>query len=177
MLDRLREFAPALRGEIHPRFGAGAPEHRALIRADLARALNLDDPAVTDLSQPPRPDLWSISISHTHDLGGWVALPKPATLGFDLERRARVREAVIRRMCTPDEVALVRDPALLWSAKEAMFKAIATAAQPTSLSQITVKRWEARGEGQYLFGGDAVPRGLVLATDEFAVALALGPAR
>lgn len=164
---------PGARGEVRESFGAQTPGYRDAIRAHLARTLNLDDPDVRDLSTPPAPAAWSVSVSHTQDLGGWMALAKPARIGFDLELRARVREAVIRRMCGADEVRLVGDPALLWSAKEAMFKCVAVEAQPTSLSALTVTGWQRLGPDEFRFTGGPVREGFVVATAKYAAALCL----
>jgi 4'-phosphopantetheinyl transferase EntD len=160
-----------VRGEIQPHFGAGNEGHRDAIRRHLAENLSLVDPAVTDLSAPPDVSTWSISISHTTDLGGWLAVNKPRQIGFDLEVRARVREAVVRRMCTPDEIERVSDLALLWSAKEALFKAMARG-QPATLSQLRIVEWTVRGALAH-FLSDGGQRGIAQASAQHAAAWCL----
>ena len=74
-------------------------------------------------------------------------------------------------MCGEEELRLVADPALLWSAKEAMFKCVAVEAQPTSLSELRVRTWRAIGADEFHFTGGPVRDGFVIATELHALAL------
>ena len=167
----MTRVAPDFRGEVRPDFGAGTEGHRDAIRGHLARVLGVTDPTVTNLSAPPELNHWSVSITHTLDRGGWLAVPKPRRIGFDLEVRARVREATVRRMCSPEEVARVGDLALLWSAKEALFKAMAKG-QPATLSQLKIAEWTTEGALIH-FVSDGGARGMAQATNDHAAAWCL----
>ena len=160
-----------MRGDLRPEFGAQAAGHRAAIRDALAAQLGEAEPSLKDLNVRPASPKWSISISHTTDLGGWVAVPRGHDLGFDLEVRARVREAVIRRVCTPAEVALTDDLAALWSAKEALFKASARGRTAT-LAQLRIVSWRTDG-ALSRFEGENGARGAVQNADGFAAAWSL----
>jgi phosphopantetheinyl transferase len=77
------------------------------------------------------------SISHTMDQAVFVLSECP--MGVDLEERQRISEAPVKRVCTATELALIpEDTKLLWSIKEAAFKAIPFAVQPQVISDIQI---------------------------------------
>lgn len=77
------------------------------------------------------------SISHTADQGVFVVSEYPT--GVDLEERQRISEAPVKRVCSSDELKLIpTDTKLLWSIKEATFKAIPFAIQPKVISDIRI---------------------------------------
>lgn len=77
------------------------------------------------------------NISHTQTQAVFAIGESP--LGIDLEERQRISLAPIKRVCTDIEIALIQqDPKLLWSIKEAAFKAIPFAVQPKVISEIQV---------------------------------------
>lgn len=77
------------------------------------------------------------SISHISNLGVFVICD--SHVGVDLEERHRISEAPVKRVCTDAEMALgFEDIKLLWSIKEASFKAIPFAVQPKVISDIQV---------------------------------------
>lgn len=79
------------------------------------------------------------SISHTEEQAIFVISEYP--IGVDLETRSRVSEAPVRRVCTKEELAIaLMDFKLLWSIKEASFKAIPFAIQPKVISEVQVLR-------------------------------------
>lgn len=77
------------------------------------------------------------SISHTMDHAVFVLSECP--MGVDLEERQRLSEAPVKRVCMPTELTLIpEDTKLLWSIKEAAFKAIPFAVQPQVISDIQI---------------------------------------
>lgn len=127
MADVFRRLIGDLPGE----FG---PMDRLAIRRSITAALGGD---VLDLSRRPHVDGWYVSVSHSGDVGGWVASRTP--IGFDVERIARLRPELIARVATPDEIAAAPDPKWLWPAKEAAFKAMDP--QPETMPQIQITGW------------------------------------
>lgn len=77
------------------------------------------------------------SLSHTEDLGVFVLDSAP--VGIDYENRERIQEKIVARVCHPDELKLTSNFQLLWSIKEASFKAIPFIIQPKAISDFTVK--------------------------------------
>jgi 4'-phosphopantetheinyl transferase EntD len=84
---------------------------------------------------------WNISVSHTLDIGGWVAVPRLYSVGFDIEMRQRLKREVLERIASPAEIAAAPDPVFLWAAKEACFKALAGQGQPAAISDIAIQGW------------------------------------
>lgn len=84
------------------------------------------------------------SISHTDGLGGYILTQNPNTkVGFDIEVIDRVRPELARRICnTEEEFQLARNPASLWAAKEASFKALKGPYQPVVVTEISIGSWE-----------------------------------
>lgn len=148
LLTELRTKAPGLVGEFRAEWGARIDGSRASLRRSLQDTLPGLDPAdvkaLDDLSQPPRPSRWSISIAHTHDMGGWLAVPRPAQVGWDIELKARIKLSLVERVSSADEVARAPHPEYLWCAKESFYKALEDE-QPAVVSQLTVGSWKAVG--------------------------------
>ncbi len=143
---------PDLRGQIDPSFGANANnEHRHKIRESIARNLNLPIAEISDLSRPPETASWSISISHCPNLGGWVAIPRPATVGLDIEEKDRLRPEVIRRVSSENELKEAPHPAYLWCAKESHFKAV-HANKNLTIGAIQISEWRPQSHGFHFSG-------------------------
>jgi 4'-phosphopantetheinyl transferase EntD len=166
MADGFQQLIAHLRGRVPDALGEaraewGVRRHgegaRRLIRADIIANLKSFDLPKADLDQienlktPPRPANWSLSVSHTLDLGGWLATPRPLSVGFDIEDTRRLQSRLIERICTAEEVAAAPDPLLLWSAKEASYKCLETG-QPQVITDLTLRSWKADGPG---FGFEA----------------------
>lgn len=83
---------------------------------------------LSDLNLVPESEVGCFSISHTQSLGGFTY--SEYLHGFDLEEAQRVSEPVIRRTSTAEEFAEAPNKKLLWSAKEAAYKAVARPIQP-----------------------------------------------
>lgn len=134
-------------GDLPGAFGA---MDRLAIRRSIASALGGD---VLDLAKRPQVEGWFISVSHSGDVGGWVAARTP--IGFDVERIARLRPELIARVATPAEIAAAPEPKWLWPAKEAAFKAMNP--QPATLPQIHVTSWNALGFETAFGAGHVAP--------------------
>lgn len=80
------------------------------------------------------------SITHATERAGVLVASRPC--GFDLETIARVKEPIVARIASPDEVSEAPAPAALWTAKEAAFKALASFKQPQTVSQIRIGAWK-----------------------------------
>lgn len=77
------------------------------------------------------------SLSHTENTGVFVLDSAP--VGVDYENRERVEQKIVERVCHPDELKLSSNFQLLWSIKEASFKAIPFIVQPKTISDLSVK--------------------------------------
>ncbi len=79
-----------------------------------------------------------VSISHGRTWGGFATSQQP--VGFDLEERSRVTEAVVRRVCEDDEYqALLRSgvqQAFHWCAKESAWKSLRGPKQPRVIGDL-----------------------------------------
>ena len=142
ILQRLRGEVPGLRGQLSERWGANHADGRLLIRRALTAELG--GPPQEDLTLRPQLPEWSLSISHTQDYGGWIAVPSPGRLysiGLDIERRERLNREILARVCTFEELAAAPDPAFLWVAKEACYKALAGPLQPKTMVEVRVHDW------------------------------------
>jgi len=76
---------------------------------------------------PDRPGLF-VSLSHCRRAVA-AAVSRERRVGIDVESRRRVSDSLVERVCSPDELALVRassDPTMaflrLWTRKEAVLK-------------------------------------------------------
>lgn len=156
LLAEVRALNHAVLGECRPEWGARYPGSRVSIRLAMRGALPALDPAdlvdLADMSEPPRPSRWSVSVSHTHDLGGWLAVPRPAQIGWDVELEARIKLSTIERVCSKDELELAPEAAFLWCAKEAFFKALEDE-QPAAIPQLTIGDWTAHGVSMWRWRG------------------------
>lgn len=125
--------------------GADQITLRELLRLSLADALPLlnteEREGLLDLTRrPSRVGDAHLSISHLSDQGAWLLANLPC--GIDLERTDRVRHDVLARVCHADELDAVPEPATLWTAKEAAFKACVNGGGTTQvLSQIEIHGW------------------------------------
>ncbi len=80
-----------------------------------------------------------LSISHCHDLGAIACANQP--IGIDIEQTNRIQEKIVARMSTASELQNAPNPAHLWTAKEACFKALLSFQQPQVMSQIEITGW------------------------------------
>ena len=134
---------PGLVLDIRDEWGSAAShEHRAKIRAELARRFPAQaGPSTLDLSLKPELPGHSVSISHCALAGGFIAAEKPARIGFDIEEANRPSQRVLDRIAAPEEIAAAPSLAHLWTAKEAAFKSLPPESQPTVFTEISVSGW------------------------------------
>ena len=165
-------LAPAVRGQAETRWGAGQPEFRVQIRTALAEAL--PDADCKDLQIPPRPRTHSVSISHTQNLGGWMSVPRPLQVGWDVEVQTRIKHHVIERISTAEELSLSPQPTFLWPTKESFYKALEDD-QPLTITELTIDTWQSLGPDLWSWRGIG-PRngsGLLLQTEKWLLAACL----
>jgi 4'-phosphopantetheinyl transferase EntD len=150
LIAELKKQSPlqCLRGQSSQLWGSQHLGSRAAIRGSLqsSQAWSAQDlPLISDLSSPPRPFQTSVSISHTHDMGGWLSLPRPGQIGLDIEIVARIEDRIVDRVGSPQELTETPRKALLWGAKEAFFKALEDE-QPAVITNLTISDWKVQGE-------------------------------
>lgn len=117
---------PELQIYTNPLWGSRHPEHRELMRAELAQVLE-------------NPTLHT-SISHCPELGILVASHRP--VGVDVEVRLRAEERIVARISSSEEMSQAPSFPSLWCAKEAAYKALRPYEQPSVISKISIGDWE-----------------------------------
>jgi len=171
LISLVHKHHPELRAQGTSLWGAKEHGYRDNIRASIKDILA---PEENDLAQPPKSSKWSISISHAKHFGGWVAVPLPARIGFDVEEDRRITPSIIERMSTEQERKDCPNPAFLWCAKEAYFKALAQD-QPQAITQLNITDWDLVENDFYSFR--AMPHkpghGWVLAHEPFLFGICL----
>lgn len=130
-------------------------------------------------SDPP------LSLSHCPAAGGFAYLsPESNThVGFDVEDPDRVTVEVVARISRDEEVQMAPDPASLWVAKEATYKALPKEIQPLVIGQIEIHNWLTLGHNFYTFTGGVFgsqhfrnAQGLVLGSGGLKMGFFLFPA-
>lgn len=156
LIGHLNQHWPNLIGEAKPEWGAYNPESRQQIRQSMLEQLPGlsagERKALLDLDSVPSLENLSVSISHTRDIGGWLAVPRPLQVGWDVEQKGRIKMSIIERVCEPNELTEVVDPVYLWSAKEAFFKALEDF-QPVAITQLSISDWKNLSSGLWSFQG------------------------
>jgi phosphopantetheinyl transferase (holo-ACP synthase) len=109
--------------------GSNSKNYREFLRQNLFEHISKISPhkplqSILELNQIPNHPLISISISHCQSIGGYCVELKPKAIGFDIEETTRVNPKTVRRICEEEELNSAPNPAALWSAKEASFKAM-----------------------------------------------------
>lgn len=112
----------------------------------------------------------SVSISHTKGLGGYLYHPA-RLIGLDLEVESRVNQEVVDRVRPEGEGCFsVKNPSLLWCARESLFKALQNSANPGPFSSIVIREFVKAGSLDLLrYKGSIIPAesdSLVWITDE-----------
>jgi hypothetical protein len=134
---------------VNAEWGSGQLGHREKIRAALEHQLSTHwakDVAyaefvhLKDLDLIPRFKKIHVSISHGPELGGFVISKKP--VGFDLEKKDRIHEKIVRRISLEREVEAAPSLAQLWAAKEAAFKSLREFRQPPAISELEIGAWD-----------------------------------
>lgn len=165
IIDSIQSFDSQLVCEVKTDFASSEPQYREKIRASLQARFG--NRRLLDLKLRPSTDGWSISVSHCRSIGGWVAIPQPRRIGFDLELIDRIREEAVARVATPEEIQKAPHFSYLWCAKEAYYKALGHE-QPGTFSQVSVTDWREHGSGQWRF-----PNGLLIDDGPFLAAICI----
>ncbi|HEX4924186.1 MAG TPA: hypothetical protein VFV50_08870 [Bdellovibrionales bacterium] len=132
---------------------------------------------------PPYSPKFSISISHSPAGGGFAVVPKPYQVGLDLEDEKRLTEKITARVCQEGEMNDAPDWRHLFTAKEAVFKALWEREQPATIAQIRIFDW-APVKGGYLFKAQTpaknttphsspIPNGMGLAMTQYGIRFAI----
>ena len=126
-----------------------ALDYRDLIRRFLFENFSADK-SILDLSQRPLLPQGSVSVSHSSLCGGFAITTVPGvSLGFDIEENERMREQVVARVSSSEELETAPSLAALWAAKEAAFKSFPKGVQPPVMSSISVNSWKKADDGFY----------------------------
>ena len=80
------------------------------------------------------------SLSHTEETGAFAFDSSP--IGVDIEKREKIKKEIVARVSQKMEMALDSNFQLIWSIKEAAFKAIPFMVQPKTVSEIKIERIE-----------------------------------
>lgn len=128
-IEKLRTVlnCPSLAVHTHESWGSSNPEYRTLIREFITKNI-------------PKNIETHHSISHCRESGLIVVANK--NIGVDIEESARVKEAVIKRMSTEQEILAAPSFACLWAAKEASFKGLMNYKQPMVISRLEIGKWQ-----------------------------------
>src|SRR5205085_2510007 len=94
----------------------------------------------------------SVSISHTTNFGGWIAVPRPAQIGWDVELAERIKMPIIQRVCSKEEIAEAPRPEFLWCAKESFYKALEDQ-QPPTIIDLSIAEWTSLAPDMWSFKG------------------------
>ncbi|MCB9073824.1 MAG: 4'-phosphopantetheinyl transferase superfamily protein [Bdellovibrionaceae bacterium] len=147
-----------------PHLGSQHKDHRTLLRKMISDTLVAEGHSapehVDDLDQRLQHDSLSISVSHTIDASIFAWIPKPLQVGVDIELVNRITDPVIERVSTEEEVNTAPDVKLLWTAKEAVFKAISP--QAKTMSEIEIYNWQPVSGHTYTFQTRRQPSGEII---------------
>lgn len=139
-------------------WGAHNPEHRQKMREFLRIQAQPPQPATPQSSQDPlvfpepltRVGEKYCSLTHTLKRG-LIALDS-FPVGIDLEENSRVQARVVARIASSaKELERMPNPAALWTAKEAAFKALYSFTQPPVMSQLEIGGWRESQDGLIFF--------------------------
>lgn len=172
LVAELSKLIPEGRAEAHEQWGAQFPNHRSLIRESLRNNLpECEAKIILNLEAAPRPKEWSISISHARDFGGWMAVPRPRRIGFDVELMDRIRTDVITRISSANEKSRAPFPQALWVAKESLYKALEHE-QPAAITQLIISHWRT-GDGSLAYFEAGPAQGVVLLEPPYVFAFSV----
>lgn len=157
-------------------FCSKAPDFRIALRRHLSVKTD-NDPKVLVLDALPQLKSLDVSISHCPLTGGYLLAEKPWSVGLDLEASSRVELKHVQRLSQTSEQDFLMDPATLWTAKEAAFKAFSkvdgleltsdVVIMSGKMSQHSMTEFEAAPKASPKRRG----RGWIFADDELMVAL------
>lgn len=126
-------------GLILEEFSSKNPVHRLNIRMGIVESNVLskeENEKLLDLKQRPKTADWNFSISHSDKIGGYIQSDQ--IIGMDIERTERVQKKIIQRVSSEQEMSEAPGSDYLWTAKEAVFKALSLEV----MSQVVVTDWQ-----------------------------------
>ncbi|MES2803647.1 MAG: 4'-phosphopantetheinyl transferase superfamily protein [Bdellovibrionota bacterium] len=126
-------------GLILEEFSSKNPAHRLNIRMGIVESnvlTSAENELLLDLNQRPKTTDWNFSISHSDKIGGYIQSDQ--IIGMDIERSERVLAKTIQRVSSEEEMKAAPGTDYLWTAKEAVFKALALEV----MSQAVVTDWQ-----------------------------------
>ena len=126
-------------GLILEEFSSKNPVHRLNIRMGIVESNVLskeENEKLLDLKLRPKTADWNFSISHSDKIGGYIQSDQ--IIGMDIERSERVQKKIIQRVSSEQEMSEAPGSDYLWTAKEAVFKALSLEV----MSQVVVTDWQ-----------------------------------
>lgn len=145
---------PTLNFSFSKRFGSANPTYKTALRDELIQALegfrklsNYEKIELQNIYKTPQLQGVYISISHTEDFGGFI-ISKTKAVGFDLEKKSRIKKEIIQRVCDDSEIKEALHMESLWGAKESAFKALQYFHQPAVISTVKIGSWSIDPESQ-----------------------------
>lgn len=125
---------------------------RESLYADISQKCDVSKREFEDLSRIPEHSDFHISISHCRTFGGYTYVPKPHIIGFDVECLHRVTSKIVNRISNPkDNYDTVVNPAFVWVAKEAAFKAIQYVTPVKVIQEVIIQSWSMKSENVFEF--------------------------
>lgn len=134
-----RDSGLMVSGLILEEFSSKNPMFRLNIRMGIVESNVLtpkENEMLLDLNQRPKTADWNFSVSHSDKIGGYVQSDQ--IIGLDIERSERVQKKIIQRVSTEKEMSEAPGTDYLWTAKEAVFKALSLEV----MSQAVVTDWQ-----------------------------------
>lgn len=129
-------------------------DYRLIIRNEVSRTLKslgfLPEDTL-NLQAVPRHSKVSISISHCPAGSLFAIQTKSLPIGVDIESIRRIRRKVIERVSSPLEVEQCPNWRLLFTAKEAAWKANPNQQTAPTISHIETSYWKPLNENSYLY--------------------------
>lgn len=130
-------------------WGAQNPQYRHHLRQAILDELRNNgdrqtaESQILTLEQLPQSEVFSISISHSQDLGGFILSKKAKSLGLDIEPLGRVKQKIVNRISRENNSSAEAPTAThQWVAQEASFKAFSRLFPVRILSEIAVSKWD-----------------------------------
>lgn len=146
-------------GLILEEFSSKNPAFRLNIRMGIVESNVLtpqENEQILDLNQRPRTAQWNFSISHSDKIGGYIQSDQ--IIGMDIERSDRVQKKIIQRVSSEKEMTEAPGADYLWTAKEAVFKALSL----DVMSQAVISDWQPTDYTEIFKFHAIPPRGLTL---------------
>jgi len=126
-------FSKPLDLEIYKTLNLKQSEQQSFVRKHLKKNLGID----IKLGEMLKLAEGSVSISHCNAAVGYAHSTNDF-VGFDIEETKRITPKLIARIAKHSEIDLFVFEHLIWSIKEASFKALMCANQPQTISEINI---------------------------------------